>query len=74
MKDYINIYNIQAHRVQMEIFELEIQTLVEDALQIVALDAETKGVELLCYVDPSVPPKIYGDQVRIRQILVNLLT
>lgn len=54
--------------------ELDIQTLVEDALQIVSLEAEKKGIELLCHVDPSVPQKIFGDQTRLRQILVNLLT
>lgn len=47
---------------------------VEDALDIVAAKAAAKGLELLHWVDDSVPAVILADGNRLRQILVNLLT
>jgi len=46
---------------------------VEDALDIIAAKAATKGVELLHWVDDSVPAVIVTDGNRLRQVLVNLL-
>jgi PAS domain S-box-containing protein len=46
---------------------------VEDALDLVAAKAATKGVELLHWVDDSVPAVIVIDGNRLRQVLVNLL-
>ena len=35
--------------------------------------AEEKGLEFKVEVDPSVPAQLYGDEIRIKQILVNLM-
>ena len=37
------------------------------------LRADEKGVTLLADVDPSIPEIILGDQMKLRQILVNLI-
>ena len=47
---------------------------VEDALDLVAAKATAKGVELLHWVDDSVPAVILADGNRLRQVLVNLLS
>lgn len=47
---------------------------VEDALDLVAAKAMAKGVELLHWVDDSVPAVILADGNRLRQVLVNLLS
>jgi CheY-like chemotaxis protein len=46
---------------------------VEDALDLVAAKAAAKGIELLHWVDDSVPPAIMADSNRLRQVLTNLL-
>ena len=35
--------------------------------------AAKKGLELHCFLDPALPPRLLGDLVRIRQVLLNLL-
>ena len=47
--------------------------IVEDALDLVAAKAATKNVELLHWVDDTVPAVIQADGNRLRQVLVNLL-
>ncbi len=37
------------------------------------LRMQQKGLELKVEVDPSIPAELFGDEVRIKQILVNLL-
>lgn len=42
-------------------------------MEVVAFNARTKEIELICEIDPSVPEIAQGDGQRLRQILVNLL-
>ncbi|MCR5301230.1 MAG: response regulator, partial [Lachnospiraceae bacterium] len=35
---------------------------------------DSKGLELVCRIDPEIPAELYGDDVRIEQIILNLLT
>ena len=35
--------------------------------------AKNKGLKFHIDVDPSIPSKLYGDEVRIKQILINVL-
>jgi len=36
--------------------------------------AQTKGLQLTCCIDPAVPTHLRGDVLRLRQILLNLLS
>jgi hypothetical protein len=45
---------------------------VEDILDTVAAQASEKGLELLHWVDDEVPQTIVVDEIRLRQVLVNL--
>ncbi len=47
---------------------------VEDALEVFGGRAAEKGIELLHRIDRSVPPQVQTDGVRLRQILVNLVS
>ena len=47
--------------------------IVEDALDLVAAKAAAKDVELLHWVDDTVPAVVLADGNRLRQVLVNLL-
>ena len=35
---------------------------------------ESKPIELSCYIDPSTPEVLYGDQIRVKQVILNILT
>ncbi len=47
--------------------------LVEETVKTLALSAHQKGLELACDIHSSVPDTIRCDEMRIRQILVNLI-
>jgi len=47
-------------------------TLVEQATSGMDILAQKKGLEFSSYVDPNLPQEFYGDNRRIRQIIINL--
>jgi CheY-like chemotaxis protein/anti-sigma regulatory factor (Ser/Thr protein kinase) len=58
---------------QLEHVEFDMETCVDEALEMVASTAQTKGLELGATIDPEVPSRFWGDPARLRQALVNYL-
>ncbi|HMM75159.1 MAG TPA: PAS domain-containing protein [Gammaproteobacteria bacterium] len=52
---------------------VKLPLLVEEIVAAHARRARVKGLALQSYVDPALPERVYGDAVRIAQVLSNLL-
>lgn len=74
INDILDFSKIEAGQMEMEITSVDLQTCVESAADIVATRASTKGLELLCWLPPTVPRYVSTDGTRLRQVLVNLLS
>ncbi|MBO6575857.1 MAG: response regulator [Rhodothermales bacterium] len=70
----LDFSKIEAESLQLEQREFGLRACVEDALDLVALRAAEKKLELLYQIEPRVPDTLLSDDTRLRQILVNLLT
>ncbi|MEZ5894714.1 MAG: response regulator, partial [Parvularculaceae bacterium] len=46
--------------------------LVQSVAELLSPKAADKGVEIAAYVDAGVPAMLYGDEARLRQVLINL--
>ena len=53
---------------------LDLTEVVEDVTSILAPEALSKGLELVCDVDPNIPQRVKADPLRLRQVLNNLLS
>jgi CheY-like chemotaxis protein len=51
----------------------DLQGCIEDSLDIVAVKASEKGLELVSLLDDDIPERIVGDSNRLKQVLINLL-
>ena len=71
--DLLDFSKIEAGELQLERVPMSVRECVETAVEVLALGAAEKRVELAFRVDPEVPLAIYGDPTRVQQILVNLL-
>lgn len=73
INDILDYSKIEAGRLELdeEIFSLE--DCAAEAMDLVARKAAEKGLELLFFVDKSIPELAVGDQGRVRQIIINLL-
>jgi len=73
INDILDFSRIESGRLEIDRTAFAPAKLVGEAIDIVAIKAAEKGLELLCHVDPRLPARMQGDAVRIRQVLVNLL-
>jgi PAS domain S-box-containing protein len=74
INDVLDFSKIEAGKIDLERLPVDVQDLVEGALDLLAPRAAEHGLEMLYGMEPGVPRRIYADPTRLRQILVNLLS
>jgi len=74
VNDVLDFSKIEAGRLQLEKADFDLRVVVEEAVDLVSLEAHRRGLELVVFVDPRVPVLLRGDPGRLRQIMVNLLS
>ena len=72
--DILDFSKIEAGKLELEEHAVDVRACAERALDLVAVAASGKDIELGCLVDPDVPAAIVGDSTRLRQALGNLLS
>ncbi len=73
INEILDFSKIESGRMELEQHPFELAQCVEEALDIFALQAAGKGIELAYLIEPEVPSWVTGDITRLRQILVNLV-
>ncbi len=68
----LDFSKIEAGKLQLEQIPFDLRLVIEDVAGSIALRADKKGLELISYLDPNVPPHLIGDPGRVRQVLMNL--
>jgi signal transduction histidine kinase/DNA-binding response OmpR family regulator len=72
--DLLDLSEISGDRMALKAVPYDLRKLVANTTRFVAPMAESKGIMMLTRVSQSVPELVNGDQDRVRQILLNLLT
>ena len=73
INDILDISKIESNKMELSEEPYEIGAVIKDAYLITDTIAKKKGLDFKMEVDESMPSKLYGDPVRIRGILVNIL-
>lgn len=71
--DILDLSKVEAGEIELESMAFDLPQLLDKTCEVMAMNAEEKGLELVCHVQPEVPANLTGDPTRLRQILVNLL-
>ncbi len=71
--DILDISKIEAGLLEIERTSFSLLELVENTCDVLAVRAHQKGLNLACRLDPTLPDRLLGDPLRLRQILINLL-
>src|SRR6202011_3919626 len=74
INDILDFSKIEAGQLSFEETEFDLRNVVEDALDMMAGQAQARGIELVGGVDPEVPTKVRGDPGRVQQVLMNLIS
>jgi two-component system, sensor histidine kinase and response regulator len=72
INDILDFSKIEAGKLRLEAQDLDIRQVVEEVIDLFAQRAHQKGIELLLDIDPYLHRWARGDELRIRQILMNL--
>lgn len=73
INDILDFSKIESEKMDLDIRPFEVKKVVEDTFDILYYRAFEKQIDLLYNIDPNVPPTILGDDLRLRQIIVNLV-
>jgi len=73
INDILDYSKIEAGKLSMDNTAFGLVHLVEETVDMLAIKAFEKNLELICEIAPLVPDQILGDPARVRQILVNLI-
>ncbi len=73
INDILDISKIEAGKLELEEAEFSIREMLDIVFKIINVFAQDKDVNLVVDMDPNIPDALIGDQLRIRQILTNLL-
>lgn len=74
VNDILDFSKIEAGKMELVETEYRLDSMLSDVWNMLYLRASEKGLTMSFYINPNIPNRLNGDSVRIRQIIVNLLT
>ncbi|MEW6594083.1 MAG: ATP-binding protein [Thermodesulfobacteriota bacterium] len=72
INDILDLAKIEAGKLDLEVLPYDLAEVVQNVAAMFRIPAREKGVEVSFCLDKRVPPRVFGDSNRLRQILVNL--
>ena len=73
INDILDMSKIEAGKMDIVPVNYSLKDLISEIVNMIWLRAQQKNLHLNLEVDPTIPGELFGDEVRIKQILVNLL-
>ncbi len=74
INDILDFSKIESGHLELESLPVPLRECIEAVLDLNASAASNKGLDLLYWIEPDVPPAILSDRTRLQQILLNLVT
>ena len=74
ISDILDFSKIEAGKMDIVPTEYELASLINDLVNLIRHRADEKGLELTVAVDPDTPHQLFGDEIRIKQVITNLLS
>ncbi|MGN0374674.1 MAG: response regulator [Butyrivibrio sp.] len=73
INDILDLSKVESGKMEILPVEYDISSLIHDVMNMVSFKAKDRNLKLLLNADKNLPCRLLGDDIRIRQILVNLL-
>lgn len=74
LNDILDLAKIDAGKLELLKEPFDLRKCVEEAVDVLAPEAGEKKIELTCIIDHEIPAMFLGDAMRLRQVLVNLIS
>ena len=73
INDILDLSKVEAGKMELLPTEYYIKGVVDEVVNMMKVAATQRGLDLKCEFDNSIPCKYYGDDGRIKQILINIM-
>lgn len=73
INDILDLSKIESGKLEILPEEYDLSSLLHDIINMITMKAKDKGLAVELSVDESLPSRFWGDDIRLRQILVNLM-
>lgn len=73
INDILDLSKIKSGKMEIVNVSYETGELFSEIVNMIWIKAREKGLEFRLHIDPSIPSMLCGDEVRIKQVLINLL-
>jgi signal transduction histidine kinase/ligand-binding sensor domain-containing protein/DNA-binding response OmpR family regulator len=73
INDILDFSKIESGNLELDEQDFDVRDCVESVLDLFAQKASQLNLDLVYQIDPSVPVQIIADQLRLRQVLINLV-
>ena len=70
----LDISKIEANKLEIIDKEYDIKSILDELTALTKARIGDKGLDFRVNIDPSIPRVLYGDNVRIKQVILNILT
>ena len=74
INDILDFSKIEAGKMEIVPVDYDLSSVFNDLVNMIHTRADAKGLELLLDFDQETPKLLYGDEIRIKQVITNILT
>ncbi len=74
INDILDFSKIESGKMELIEDEFNIASTLNDVINMAVTRKGNKKLDLVVHVDPDIPMELIGDEIRIRQIIINLVT
>ena len=74
INDILDISKIESHNLDLVPAEYYVPSMINDTISLNIIRKKSKNIDFKLEVDKTIPVKLFGDELRIKQILNNLLS
>ena len=74
INDILDLSKIEAGKLELQIVQYDIASLIHDTVKLNIMRYESKPIEFILNISENVPAFLFGDELRIKQILNNLIS
>ena len=73
INDLLDFSKIEARKFDLDKRDFHLRDSLEDTVRLLAPRAHQKDLELGCHIQADLPDRVFGDPIRLRQIVINLV-
>ena len=74
INDILDLNKIESAKMTLVDRSYSVKTLINNIINMISMREETKKLEFITEISPDIPSVLFGDDIRVQQIIMNLLT